>query len=96
MLILVKIFSFLKIWDSSAMFLVSKYRQESDRPTGRQAFRQTCIHGDRQKGTQPYKQTGRQACRHAGRQVGRQTGRQASDIRAYMQRDREADRHTSI
>jgi hypothetical protein len=57
MLNLVKIFSFLKIWDSSAMFLVSKYRQESDRPTGRQAFRQTCRQADRPTGMQPYKQT---------------------------------------
>jgi hypothetical protein len=55
----------------SYLILVSEYRQESDRPTGRQAFRQTCIHGDRQTGMQPYKQTGRQACMHAGRQTDR-------------------------
>jgi hypothetical protein len=37
--------------------LFSEYRQESDRPPSRQAFRQTCIHADRHAGCKKIQKT---------------------------------------
>jgi hypothetical protein len=75
----------------------NEYTQESDRPTGRQEFRQTFIHADRHAGRQQTGKADKQTCIHADRHASRQ-GRQAyMQTHTGMQADRQtcihADRH---